>query len=144
MLQFKVQPHRHAPARIEVVGISNDAPMEPGWITHHDITSFEHAEEIAEAASKFAGIDYLAFDRGSHCYPRFGVMEAPKQLDPVSYSFNGDSYPCGYIKSVSPSFKKIVTTTGATFYRRKQSGAWLMNRTWSLIPGHIEERNPHF
>lgn len=144
MLYFKIQTHRNAPACIEVVGISNDSQREEGWQSRWDWNTLEAAQEVADAASCFEGVEYLAVDKGAHTSPRFDVIRAPEVGDAVSYYFNGDSYPCGYIKSVSASYKKIVTTTGKTFYRRKQSSAWLMNRTWSLIPGHIEERNPHF
>ena len=141
---YKTQQHRNAPACIEVVAISDRPENLQGWVCRSDWSTFEAAYEVAEAASIFEGVEYIAIDRGAYTSPRFDVIRAPQVLDPVSYSFNGDSYPCGYIKTISKSLKKITTTTGETFYRRKQTGAWLMNRQWSMIAGHIEERNPHF
>lgn len=141
---YKTQQHRNAPACIEVIAISDRPENLNGWVCRSDWSTFEAAHEVAEAASIFEGVEYIAIDRGAYTSPRFDVIRAPQVLDPVSYSFNGDSYPCGYIKTISKSLKKITTTTGETFYRRKQTGAWLMNRQWSMIAGHIEERNPHF
>ena len=68
----------------------------------------------------------------------------PNINDPVSYAFNGDYYPCGYIKTISKTLKKITTTTGETFYRKRNTGCWLRNGTWSMVQGHIEAQNPHF
>jgi hypothetical protein len=141
---YKTQQHRNAPACIEVIAISDRPENLNGWVCRSDWSTFEAAHEVAEAASIFEGVEYIAIDRGAYTSPRFDVIRAPQVLDPVSYSFNCDSYPCGYIKTISKSLKKITTTTGETFYRRKQTGAWLMNRQWSMIAGHIEERNPHF
>jgi hypothetical protein len=98
---------------------------------------------VADAASRFEGVDYIATDAGEWCSPRYDVIKAPQMLDPVSYAFNGDAYPCGHIKTISKTMKKITTTTGETFYRRRNTGAWTM-RCWSMVQGHIEERNPHF
>jgi hypothetical protein len=89
-------------------------------------------------------VDYIATDAGGYCSPRYDVIKAPQHLAPVSYCFNGDYYPCGHIKSISKTMKKITTTTGKTFYRRKNTGCWLANGTWSMVEGHIEARNPMF
>ena len=141
---YKTQQHRNAPACIEVIAISDRPENLQGWVCRSDWSTFEAAHEVAEAASIFEGVEYIAIDRGAYTSPRFDVIRAPQVLDAVSYTFNGDTYPCGYIKTISKSLKKITTTTGETFYRRKQSGAWLMNRQWSMVGGHREERNPHF
>jgi hypothetical protein len=144
MNYFKVQQHRNAPACIEVTDITNGkCPTEAGWVSRHDFQSFEQAQEVADQASIFKGVDYIATDAGTSTYPRFDVIEAPRVLDPVSYSFNGDSYPCGHIKTISKTLKKITTTSGRTFYRYKQSGSWKM-KCWYMVSGHHEERNPHF
>ena len=110
------------------------------WSDRHDWTTFARAE----AAAEHAGEDYIAVDKGAGVYPRFDVIRKPQVGDQVSYAFNGDSYPDGEIKSISPSLKVIVTTTGHKFYRNKQSGNWKMEGTWSLIRGHISKQNPHF
>jgi hypothetical protein len=141
---YKTQQHRNAPACIEVIAISDRPENLQGWVCRSDWSTFEAAHEVAEAASIFEGVEYIAIDRGAYTSPRFDVIRAPQTLDPVSYSFNGDTYPCGYIKTISKTLKKITTTTGQTFYRHKQSGSWLMNGQWYMVSGHIQERNPHF
>lgn len=144
MLFYQVQQHRNAPNEIEVVGIYAEDEPKLGLISRWDINSMELAEKIADAASVYAGVDYLAVDRGSSVSPRYDVILAPQQFDKVSYYFNGDSYPCGVIKSISKSYKRIVTSEGQVFYRRKQSGAWIYAKTWSMIDGWHNDRNPHF
>ena len=140
---YKTQQHRNAPACIEVVEISDRVIHGKGWVSRHDFNTFEQAQEVADAASIFEGVDYIATDAGAHSYPRFDVIKAPQVLDPVSYSFNGDTYPCGHIKTISKTMKKITTTDGHTFYRYKQTGSWKM-KCWFMVGGHVEERNPHF
>jgi len=140
---FKTQQNPHAPVHIIVVEISDRVIHSEGWVCRHDFKTFEQAQEVADAASIFEGVDYIATDAGAHTSPRYDVIKAPQLLDPVSYSFNGDSYPCGYIKTISKTMKKITTTDGHTFYRYKQTGSW-MRKCWYMVGGHIEERNPHF
>jgi hypothetical protein len=140
---FKTQQNPHAPVHIIVVEISDRVIHSEGWVSRHDFKTFEQAQEVADAASIFEGVDYIATDAGAHTSPRYDVIKAPQLLDPVSYSFNGDSYPCGYIKTISKTMKKITTTDGHTFYRYKQTGSW-MRKCWYMVGGHIEERNPHF
>jgi hypothetical protein len=143
MLFFKTQQNPHAPVHIIVVEISDKVQHTDGWVSRHDFKSFEQALEVADAASCFDGVDYIATDAGDHCSPRYDVIKAPALLDPVSYYFNGDSYPCGYIKSISKTLKKITTTEGKVFYRSRNSGSW-KRKSWSMIEGHHNERNPHF
>jgi hypothetical protein len=126
------------------VEISDKTQHTDGWVSRNDFKTFEQAQEVAEAASRFEGVDYIATDSGAYCSPRYDVIKAPQHLAPVSYCFNGDYYPCGHIKSISKTMKKITTTTGKTFYRRKNTGCWLANGTWSMVEGHIEQRNPMF
>jgi len=141
---FKTQPHRNAPACIEVISISTETQHTDGWVSRNDFKTFEQAQEVAESASRYEGVDYIATDSGAYCSPRYDVIKAPQHLAPVSYCFNGDYYPCGHIKSISKTMKKITTTTGKTFYRRRNTGCWLANGTWSMVEGHIEQRNPMF
>jgi hypothetical protein len=109
-----------------------------------DITSFKEATWIASDVSNLTGANFIPTDAGRSVYPRYDVIELPKVGDKVSYAFNGDYYPCGEIKSISPSLRIITTTTGRKFYRRGRSGAWVNNGTWSLIPGHVSRKNPEF
>ena len=139
MNSFKIATNPHAPNHIIVTEISDKRQIDNDWICGHDFKSVEQAEEVANAASVFAGIEYLPTESNGY----FEVIEAPKRLEPVSYYFNGDAYPCGYIKTISKTLKKIITTEGKVFYRRKRSGCWMMG-PWSMIYGHYNERNPHF
>lgn len=108
-----------------------------------DWKTFQDAQKIAAALNVYSPETYVATDSGPNVSPRYDVIKLPKVGDKVSYSFNGDTYPCGTVKSVSPSLKLIVTTEGQKFYRRGETGKWIYNGTWSLVGGHIEERNPH-
>jgi hypothetical protein len=137
---FKIEQNPHAPVNIIVTAISKEAQHGEGWVYEHDFKSFEEATKVAEAASIFVGIDYIPTESNGY----FDVVRAPKLNDPVSYAFNGDYYPCGYIKSISKTMKKITTTDGDVFYRRRNTGTWLKHNVWSLVSGHHNERNPHF
>jgi hypothetical protein len=125
------------------VEISDRVIHSEGWVSRHDFKTFEQAQEVADAASIFEGVDYIATDAGEWCSPRYDVIKAPQVLDPVSYAFNGDAYPCGYIKTISKTMKKITTTTGKTFYRKRNTGSWVSAPCWFMVEGHISERNPH-
>ena len=140
---FKTQQNPNAPIHIIVTEISEKAQHEEGWVSRDDFKSFEQAQEVADAASCFDGVDYIATDEGGHSLMRFDVIKAPKMLDEVSYTINGDYYPCGHIKSISKTMKKIVTTTGKTFYRKRNTGAW-MDHCWAMVQGHHTDKNPHF
>lgn len=140
MKYFKVEQNPHAPVNIIVTAISDEYQHGEGWVYRHSFKSFEETTRVADAASNFAGIDYIPTESNGY----FEVVVAPKVNDPVSYAFNGDYYPCGYIKSVSKTMKKITTTDGGVFYRKRNSGTWLKHKTWSLIDGHHSELNPHF
>ena len=117
--------------------------MKP-YITLNDCRNMMIAERMAEQLNDEANAErFMAIDRGEHIYPQFKVIEVPQIGDAVSYAFNGDSTPCGHIKSISPTKKRVTTTTGHVFYRKNNSGSWLKNRTWSLVAGHVTSRNPH-
>lgn len=116
-------------------------------ICRHDFKTFTRAQEIAAQCNELAdGETYIATDAGPWCSPQFDVIAAPKVGAEVSYSFNGDYYPCGKIVSVGKGEKMIVKTdTGATFYRRKLTGTWLKTGgTWMLVAGHHTDKNPSF
>lgn len=116
-----------------------------GWENRNDWREMADAECIANQLNELAGYTrFLATDAGEHTSPRYDICEAPKVGAEVSKSFNGDSYPEGTIVSTSKSFRVIKTSTGLTFYRRRLTGAWINNNTWSLIEGHHDERNPSF
>ena len=52
-------------------------------------------------------------------------MHIPKIGDEVSYSFNGDTYPCGIVVSISKTTKKVVTSDGSIFWRYKDTSRWI-------------------
>ena len=151
----------HINQLLEVTGISTEFPEEcrnggdvwwtkadkthgTGWASRNDFDSFMLAQVIARGATNLSGATYIAIDSGTGCSPRFDVIELPSVGEDCSYEFNGDSYPCGKVATISKTFKKITTTEGGVFYRHKLSGSWLRNGTWSLVKGHISEQNPHF
>jgi hypothetical protein len=115
----------------------------PG-ITRNEIATFDQAKNLAADATSFAGDLYLPIDNGQTTWPRFDVVKAPKVGDVVSKGFNGDYYPCGEIITVSASMKRIVTSNGLAFYRRRETAAWVNRGTWTLVPGEVNERNPSF
>lgn len=129
------------------VDLSLENYRDPSWISRHDITSFEHAEQIASQANALigAGTALIPIDNGEHCWPRYDVVEAPKVGDKVSRCINGHYYPDGEIVKVSGQNNRIVTTsTGRKYYRRRLSGAWVANKFYSMVSGHISRLNPEF
>jgi hypothetical protein len=130
---------------VSVIGTSRNRPQGNVMsVNRNDFESFDEAEMIAEQATKATGVLHIATDYGAGGYPRFDVIEAPKVGNKVSQSFNGDSYPRGEIVHVSKSLKKVVTSTGHVFWRRGNSGAWIVNGYASMISGHVSEMNPSF
>jgi len=126
-----------------------DISSEPkrDWKNRNDFKTFLQAEEVAEAANLSGGFEggiLIAVDAGPNVSPRYNVIRLPTVGDKVSYTFNGDTYPDGEIVSVSSLFTKIVTSTGSCYYRRRKTGTWLKDRTWSLVQGHETTRNPSF
>jgi hypothetical protein len=116
--------------------VSADQSGESRW-DWKDIREVEHIASLL-------GEGFIGTDAGPNVSPRYDVIALPKVGDKVSYAFNGDSYPCGTVKSISKSKSLIITTEGQKFYRRKASGCWKYNRTWSLQPGHVKKTNPSF
>lgn len=109
-----------------------------------DWKGMEEVEALAAQASELTGDLYIGVDSGNGVYPRFDIIKAPAIGDDVSYGFNGDYYPCGKIEAISASLRRIQTSDGSTFYRRKQSAAWVKDGIWSMVPGVIDRRNPSF
>lgn len=115
-----------------------------GWMTSRDFITLEHAQTMAERLQAFDGNSYLATDESESTSPRYRVIQAPKIGDAVSKSFNGDSYPCGHIIKITPTWN-ITTDTGAKFRRYKQTSGWReQGRGFWMAAGHIDERNPSF
>lgn len=156
MLYFKIENGKAVSAMPENEAyslsgkIGTDVTCRADWTRDSD-GGKARSERIAAELNEACGeVRYIAIDDGVHVYPRYDVIELPQIGDKVSREFNGDSYPCGVITSISkgPDFRRITTTlpTGGklVFHRRGKSATWLNAGTWSLIPGHIEKRNPSF
>lgn len=109
-----------------------------------DWKTMEQAEDIARRLTESMDQLYIATDEGRGTSPRYDVVRMFAVGEKVSYSFNGDTTPCGEIVSISKTLKKIVTSNGSIFYRRRQTGGWIKQGVWGLCRGHIYERNPSF
>ncbi len=126
-----------------------EADATPDWwrdVHRNDFPTFEVAERVAALANDHAGKPgfYIPIDNGPNVSPHYDVIEAPAVDWPVSYAFNGDSYPDGAIVRVGTGPRMTVTTsTGSRFHRRGRSGTWVKEGgTWALRRGHRDERNP--
>lgn len=115
-------------------------PQARSFETRNDWKTFDAALEVAEVL----GTEYLATDAGQWTSPRYDVIKLPQIGDKVSKAFNGDSYPCGEIASISKSLRLITTTEGSKFYRVRETGSWRNHGTWFLSPGHVSKLNPSF
>lgn len=149
MFYVRISEGKAVAAQTEYPG--NDEMAARGrWENRNDWRTMERAEQVAkelnEAAVQTVAQPYIATDSGPHVSPRFDVVKRPMPGDAVSYTFNGDYYPDGYIVKVSGKDFRIVTTdTGSRYYRRKQSAGWIKTGgTWSLVPGHRTEWNREF
>lgn len=106
-----------------------------------EIKSFEHALEIANAASRLTRKPLLAVDNGASVSPRYDVIFAPQIGEEVSKGFNGDYYPCGKITKISKSYKRIETDQGTTFYRRRETDGWYEGGApYAMVQGIHNER----
>jgi hypothetical protein len=121
-----------------------DSKGSTGWMSSRDFDTREQADAMARYLTAMTGDAYLGVDEGPGTSPRYRIVKAPKVGDPVSMSFNGDTYPCGRIVKITPTW--IVTTdTGKKFRRWKETGGWReQGRGFWLVSGHIDELNPHF
>lgn len=132
------------PTSVRIATAAEKAEMGSNIQSRWDWTSMERVQELAAELSKVEGKLFIATDAGPGVSPRYDVIEAPRVGDEISYSFNGDTTPDGKIISISKSLRLIISSTGSRYYRKNQSGCWQKSRMWSMVHGHIEERNPHF
>lgn len=142
---------RNNQGNLQAISDYNELDRDREYTYRGDFETMQDAADVANELNGFPELNiapfshkYLAIDNGPYCSPRYDVIEMPQIGDDVSYGFNGDSYPCGQVKSISKSLKVITTTDGSKFYRRKLTGSWRMHKTWSLMKGHHNDRNPHF
>lgn len=113
---------------------------------HYQVRDWPEAFELAAALDEVRGSSanrVVAIDAGPGVHPRFGVHLVPAQHDPVSYAFNGDSYPDGLVISVGHGPRAVITTdTGSRYYRYKLTARWIkQGGTWNLVRGHISSYN---
>lgn len=122
-----------------------EAARKEGKITksRNDLGCMAEAKAMALHATELTGDKFVPVDNGEHHHPRYDFVRAPKVGDEVSYAFNGDYYPAGKVARVSDSLRVVTLEGGRKFYRRRETGSWLNNGTWSLVQGHVEARNPH-
>ncbi len=115
-----------------------------GWFHSRDFENTKQAARMAGYLTFMTGTTYLAADEGPGVSPRYRIVKAPAIGEKVSKSFNGDTYPCGEIVKITPTWI-VTTSTGQKFRRWKESGGWReQGRGFWMVPGHIYEQNPHF
>lgn len=111
------------------------------------------AEEYAAASNAWAersGLPnrYTHVDRTANVSPRYDVVSIPRVGEPVSYAFNGDSYPCGKVTKVAASLRRVEAReedgSVHVFWRRDLSASWIKDGTWSLVHGHVSSYNREF
>ena len=145
MLHFRISKNEAGELSVTEVIDTSETRIEkytPDIECRSDWKSWHAATCVAESASLLGKTKYIPVDNGEFCYPRYDVIEAPNLGDEVSYSFNGDTLPCGTIVKISDSLRRVVTSGGKVFYRKRETALW-MSGSWSLVCGHVEERNPH-
>lgn len=142
---------RRDPATKTIVAVSETYPTGDQWLTREwsgarDCEDIQEATALALAANELTEPGrYIPIDRGRNVSPRYDVMMAPMVGEEVSKGFNGDYYPCGTIVAISPTMKKITTSDGTVFYRKREnSPRWSCDGTFCLVRGRIDERNPSF
>lgn len=141
MLYFRLEGNR-------IAEVSTTCPAYDDrklWVSRHDFHTYDVAQDIATVANDLNnGKHYVATDAGEWCRPQFDVIEVPAVGEKVSYAFNGDSYPDGVITKITDSLRIITTSTGSKYYRKRLTGTWKLRKTWSMISGHHNDRNPSF
>lgn len=119
------------------------------WIIGR-IASYAQAVETAKVLTEKYGVPFLGEDRGEWTRPQFAVIAGFQVGEPVSYGFNGDYYPCGFITSISgiDGNRKIEATDNRShkrlFWRRRKTASWVHDQTWGLVHGWHNELNPSF
>jgi len=123
-----------------------------GWLNRWDISQHPSpmmfAQQIAASASKLnPGVVFIATDSGECVSPRYDAIEAPAYGAECSKAFNGDYYPVGKIVAIGKNYGR-VTVNGPrgklVFFRQGNSGRWVLQRMWALVPGVIDKLNPEF
>jgi hypothetical protein len=154
----------HYDANDRLIGVSDiEAGKPEGTVRsegRHEWKTLAAAERAAAAASRFlnAGrpmrfpespepVVVLPIDAGANTWPRYDIIVGFAVGQDVSMAINGDYYPIGKVTAISASHR-IVTTQEPDgkvrrFYRRKNTASWKHDRSFTLVPGIHDERNPH-
>lgn len=106
----------------------------------------ETATALVEVLNEHQPGQWFAY-KSDYAIDPWVARKLPQIGDAVSRGFNGDYYPCGTIRSVSPNGKKIVTTTGHQFFRHVKNApnSWkLRGSCFHLVNGTIDRTNPEF
>ena len=109
--------------------------------TETNYFNYNAAVDEAVRLDKATGAEHIVIDNGIS----YEVFRMPAVGDKVSYAFNGDYRPCGEIVKITPTWR-ITTSEGTKFFRKSEK-TWKKgskNGTFSLVKGHIDERNPSF
>jgi hypothetical protein len=124
--------------------LTSEQHQDPTWQSRWDWKDFETVSRLSKYITAMTGKIYLPTDATESTAPRYDIIEAPAVGDPVSYGFNGDYYPCGYITKITKGWR-VTTSEGKVFNRRPNGRSWRMvGGTWGMVAGHISEQNPHF
>lgn len=108
--------------------------------------SYDEALALAAALTARFDFPFIAEDRGESCHPRFAVIQGWQIGEPVSYAFNGDYYPCGFITKMTERKIEATDHNGhvRAFFRRRLTGSWRHSGTWGLVHGWHNDQNPEF
>lgn len=103
------------------------------------------AELHAANLEKATGKKHHAY-LSSYAFAPYVTAQLPDIGDAVSMSFNGDTYPCGTIEKISPTYARITTSEGKMF-TRVSANCWKLggkHGAFSLVQGTIHQLNPEF
>ena len=134
---------------VRIAGVTNGyVDLEGGAYVR--LNSYDECVSVANELQSYpenAGKVFLPVDRGSWVSPRYTVIEFGFQVgDEVSMGFNGDFYPEGKIAKISNDYRIVTLENGKRFFRtgHKLGESWRYDKTWYLVPGIRDERNPSF
>lgn len=144
MFYVLIENDRAVSVTTEYPRVEGSGRYDDRYQNRNDWKTMARAEEVAAQLTESTDKLYIAIDSGPNVSPRFDVIDAPVIGMKVSKAFNGDYYPEGEITKISKSLKRVETSTGAVFYRRRQSGAWIEGGTWGMVEGHVSRLNPSF
>ncbi len=123
---------------------NEDHAAEIEMVEGFESSDAEEAKRFAQSMTDFGNVIYMSYKQDGYSDRPYRVKPAPQIGDFVSYAFNGDYYPDGEIVAISASFRRIKTESGNVYWRNKEAYQWKYEKTWSMVKGHHDERNPSF